>query len=240
MIRRSITSPRRVRPRRSSPTQFSRQPRPTASIVWVLGTHVHDDHLSGAPYIKLKTGAPVQIGEHVREVQKIFRPVFNAADVSGEGAELDRLFVEGERFALGDLEVEVLFVPGHTPADVAYMIGDVVFVSDTMFMPDCGTASAAFPAAMRGLSTGSSSISYLCSGEVPVHVSRLQSARARRLRLGDDSRRIACLQCSCQRWGQRGRIRCDARSKACRAYGAPPPNVVHPGEYERRQFSACR
>ena len=141
-------------------------------IVWVLETHVHADHLSGAPYIKLKTSAPVRVGEHVREVQKIFRPVFSAADVSGEGAEFDRLFAEGERFALGDLEVEVLFVPGHTPADVAYMIGDVVFVSDTMFMPDCGTASAAFPAAMRGLSTDSSSISYLCSGEAPVHVSR--------------------------------------------------------------------
>ena len=101
--------------------------------------------MSGAPYIKLKTGAPVRIGEHVREVQKIFRPVFSAADVSGEGAEFDRLFAEGERFALGNLEVEVLFVPGHTPADVAYMIGDAVFVGDTLFMPDYGTARADFP-----------------------------------------------------------------------------------------------
>ena len=101
--------------------------------------------MPGAPYIKLKTGAPVGIGEYVREFQKIFRPVFNAADVSGEGAEFDRLFVEGERFALGDLEVDVLFVPGHTPADVAYMIGDAVFVGDTLFMPDDGTARADFP-----------------------------------------------------------------------------------------------
>jgi glyoxylase-like metal-dependent hydrolase (beta-lactamase superfamily II) len=114
-------------------------------IVWVLETHVHADHLSGAPYIKLKTGAPVGIGEHVREVQKIFRPVFNAADVSGEGAEFDRLFAEGERFPLGDLEVAVLFVPGHTPADLAYKIGDAVFVGDTLFMPDYGTARADFP-----------------------------------------------------------------------------------------------
>ena len=114
-------------------------------IVWVLETHVHADHLSGAPYIKLKTGAPVGIGEHVREVQKIFRPVFNAADVSGQGAEFDRFLVEGERFPLGDLEVDVLFMPGHTPADVAYMISDAVFVGDKLFMPDYGTARADFP-----------------------------------------------------------------------------------------------
>lgn len=114
-------------------------------IVWVLETHVHADHLSGAPYIKLKSGAKVGIGEHVRDVQKIFRPVFNAEDVSGEGAEFDHLFTDGERFALGDLEVEVLFVPGHTPADIAYKIGDAVFVGDTLFMPDYGTARADFP-----------------------------------------------------------------------------------------------
>ncbi|ODR99040.1 MBL fold metallo-hydrolase [Methyloceanibacter methanicus] len=114
-------------------------------VVWVLETHVHADHLSGAPYIKLKSGAKVGIGEHVRDVQKIFRPVFNAEDVSGEGAEFDHLFADGERFALGDLEVEVLFVPGHTPADIAYKIGDAVFVGDTLFMPDYGTARADFP-----------------------------------------------------------------------------------------------
>jgi len=114
-------------------------------IVWVLETHVQANHLSGVPYIKLKTGAPVGIGEHVREVQKIFRPVFNAADVSGQGAEFDRFLLEGERFPLGDLEVDVLFVPGHTPADVAYMISDAVFVGDKLFMPDYGTARADFP-----------------------------------------------------------------------------------------------
>lgn len=114
-------------------------------IVWVLETHVHADHLSGAPYIKLKTGAKVGIGEHVRDVQKIFRPVFNALDVSGEGAEFDHLFVDGERFALGGLEIEVIYVPGHTPADIAYKIGDAVFVGDTLFMPDYGTARADFP-----------------------------------------------------------------------------------------------
>jgi glyoxylase-like metal-dependent hydrolase (beta-lactamase superfamily II) len=114
-------------------------------IDWVLETHAHADHLSGAPYIKLKTGAKVGIGEHIRDVQKIFRPVFNATDIKGDGSEFDRLFKDGERFRLGELEVEVLHVPGHTPADVAYAIGDAVFVGDTLFMPDYGTARADFP-----------------------------------------------------------------------------------------------
>jgi len=115
------------------------------TIEWVLETHAHADHLSGAPYIKLKTGAKVGIGEHIRDVQKIFRPVFNATDVKGDGSEFDRLFVDGERFRIGNLDVEVLHVPGHTPADIAYKIGDAVFVGDTLFMPDYGTARADFP-----------------------------------------------------------------------------------------------
>jgi glyoxylase-like metal-dependent hydrolase (beta-lactamase superfamily II) len=115
------------------------------AIDWVLETHAHADHLSGAPYIKLKTGAAVCIGEHIRSVQKIFRPVFNATDLKGDGSEFDRLFTDGEIFAIGALPVSVMHVPGHTPADVAYRIGDAVFVGDTLFMPDYGTARADFP-----------------------------------------------------------------------------------------------
>ena len=111
----------------------------------VLETHVHADHLSGAPYIKLKTGAKVAIGERIKEVQKIFRPVFNAMDVSGDGSEFDILFKDGDRFRIGNLEGEVIATPGHTPACVSYRIEDAVFVGDTMFMPDYGTARADFP-----------------------------------------------------------------------------------------------
>jgi glyoxylase-like metal-dependent hydrolase (beta-lactamase superfamily II) len=114
-------------------------------VEWVLETHAHADHLSGAPYIKGKTGAKVGIGEHIRDVQRIFRPVFNAGDVSGDGREFDHLFKDGERFKIGSLEAEVLYTPGHTPACVSYKIGDAVFVGDTMFMPDYGTARADFP-----------------------------------------------------------------------------------------------
>ena len=114
-------------------------------ISWVLETHVHADHLSGAPYIKLKTGAKVAIGEHIRDVQQIFRPIFNAMDVSGTGAEFDLLLKDGDRLQIGTLSVEALATPGHTPACMSFKIGDAVFVGDTMFMPDYGTARADFP-----------------------------------------------------------------------------------------------
>lgn len=116
-----------------------------AAIIWVLETHAHADHLSAAPYIKQKTGAKVGIGEHIRDVQKIFRPVFNIDDVSGDGSEFDALFRDGDHFPLGELDVEVMHTPGHTPACVSYVTGDAVFVGDTVFMPDYGTARADFP-----------------------------------------------------------------------------------------------
>ena len=116
-----------------------------AKVELVLETHVHADHLSGAPYIKLKTGAKVAIGEHIRDVQQIFRPIFNAMDVSGTGSEFDLLLKDGDTLKIGTLTVEAMATPGHTPACMSYRIGDAVFVGDTMFMPDYGTARADFP-----------------------------------------------------------------------------------------------
>ena len=114
-------------------------------IVMVLETHAHADHLSSAPYIKARTGAVIGIGEHIRDVQKIFRPVFALEDLRTDGSDFDQLFSDGERFLIGEMEVEVLHVPGHAPADIAYRIGDAAFVGDTLFMPDYGTARADFP-----------------------------------------------------------------------------------------------
>lgn len=114
-------------------------------IVWTLETHAHADHLSGSPYVKAKTGANIGIGEHIKEVQRIFRPVFNAADLKIDGSDFDHLFKDGERFKIGELEAETIYTPGHTPADVTYKIGDAAFVGDTLFMPDYGTARADFP-----------------------------------------------------------------------------------------------
>ena len=119
-------------------------------VEWVLETHAHADHLSAAPMIKARTGARIGIGEHIREVQKIFRPVFADETLRTDGSDFDRLFGDGDRFALGKLEVEVMHVPGHTPADVAYRIGDHVWVGDTLFMPDYGTARADFPGGDAG------------------------------------------------------------------------------------------
>jgi len=115
------------------------------SIEWVLETHAHADHLSGAPFIKARTGARIGIGEHIKDVQRIFRPVFNASDLRTDGSDFDRLFADGETFGIGELVVEVMHTPGHTPADLSYKIGDAVFVGDTLFMPDYGTARADFP-----------------------------------------------------------------------------------------------
>jgi len=114
-------------------------------IEWVLETHVHADHLSGAPLIKARTGAKIGIGEHIKEVQNIFRPLFNATEVKPEGRDFDRLFADGDLLRVGGMAIEVLYTPGHTPADVSYKIGDAVFVGDTLFMPDYGTARADFP-----------------------------------------------------------------------------------------------
>ncbi|WP_454260168.1 MBL fold metallo-hydrolase [Pseudoxanthomonas mexicana] len=115
------------------------------SVDWVLETHAHADHLSAAPYLKEKTGAPIGIGARITEVQRTFAPVFGLDDVSGDGREFDRLFRDGNTIALGGLQVEVMHTPGHTPACVSYRIGEAVFVGDTLFMPDYGTARADFP-----------------------------------------------------------------------------------------------
>lgn len=115
------------------------------SLHWILETHAHADHLSSAHYLKLKTGAPIAIGEHIREVQRLFRPVFNLDDVSLDGSEFDRLLKDGERIPLGETFIEVLHTPGHTPACVSYYVDGNLFVGDTLFMPDYGTARADFP-----------------------------------------------------------------------------------------------
>jgi glyoxylase-like metal-dependent hydrolase (beta-lactamase superfamily II) len=114
-------------------------------IVMVLETHAHADHLSAAPFFKARTGAAIGIGAHIRDVQAIFLPVFDMAEFNPDGSDFDRLFDDGEHFRIGMLDVEVMHVPGHTPADIAYRVGDAVFVGDTLFMPDYGTARADFP-----------------------------------------------------------------------------------------------
>ena len=115
------------------------------SVDWILETHAHADHLSAASFLKEKTGAKVAVGEHIKTIQKTFGPIFNAADVLGDGQPFDRLLKDGETLAAGNLQIEVLYTPGHTPACVSYRAGSNVFVGDTLFMPDYGTARTDFP-----------------------------------------------------------------------------------------------
>ncbi len=114
-------------------------------IAWILETHVHADHLSAAQHLKKATGAPIGIGNAVSLVQKTFRPLFSAWDMVPDGSQFDRLFADGEQLPLGRLTIEVMHTPGHTPACITYRIGDAIFVGDTMFMPDYGSARCDFP-----------------------------------------------------------------------------------------------
>ena len=115
-------------------------------IDWLLETHAHADHLSAAPYLQQKLGGKIAIGASITLVQNVFGKLFNAGtEFQRDGSDFDALFQDGDHFQIGNLNVTVLHVPGHTPADIAYVIGDAVFVGDTMFMPDYGTARADFP-----------------------------------------------------------------------------------------------
>ncbi len=115
------------------------------TVDWLLETHVHADHLSAAPFLKQSTSAPIVIGERVTDVQKTFKEVYNLDYITPDGRPFDKLVADGESLPLGELEIKVLHTPGHTPACVSYVIGDAVFVGDTLFMPDYGTARADFP-----------------------------------------------------------------------------------------------
>lgn len=115
-------------------------------VDWILETHAHADHLSGADWLKQQVGGKVAIGAHIGQVQTTFKALFNLGDdFTCDGRQFDQLFDDDESFAIGRLQARALYVPGHTPADLAYQIGDAVFVGDTLFMPDVGSARCDFP-----------------------------------------------------------------------------------------------
>ncbi|KKO46798.1 beta-lactamase [Arsukibacterium ikkense] len=119
----------------------------TFTVEWILETHAHADHLSAAPFFKEKVGAKIGIGEHIQQVQSIFKQIFNLEkEFLPNGAQFDHLFKDGEELKVGSLSIKVMHTPGHTPADLAYLInGKKAFVGDTLFMPDVGTARCDFP-----------------------------------------------------------------------------------------------
>ena len=204
----------------------------------MLETHAHADHLSGAPYVKLKTGAKVGIGEHIREVQKIFRPVFNATDVSGDGSEFDHLFADGEHFTIGELDASVLHTPGHTPACVSYVVGDAVFVGDTLFMPDYGTARADFPGGdartlyrsiQKLLALPDETRVFVCHDYLPEG----RKDYAWETTIGDERKNIQLAGVSEDEFVE------VARGPRRKAGGAAPAPAVDPDQHPRRQAAAA-
>ena len=116
------------------------------TVEWILETHVHADHLSAAPYLKRQLGAPIAIGAQITTVQQVFGELFNAeAQFATDGSQFDSLLNEGDILTVGQMSVQVMHTPGHTPACLSYLIGDAAFVGDTLFMPDYGTARCDFP-----------------------------------------------------------------------------------------------
>jgi len=115
------------------------------TVQWLLETHVHADHLSAAPYLQQQLGGRIGIGSRITEVQQLFSQVFNLTDLKTDGSAFGKLFADGEHFMLGTIRCSVVHTPGHTPACVSYCIGDAVFVGDTLFMPDYGSARCDFP-----------------------------------------------------------------------------------------------
>lgn len=114
------------------------------SIAWILETHPHADHLTAAGYLRDKTGAKTAIGARIVDIQKHFKPMFEADDLAGDGREFDRLLSDGDRLPLGELTIEVMATPGHTPVCMTYLVGDTAFMGDTLFMPDYGSARCDF------------------------------------------------------------------------------------------------
>ena len=120
-------------------------------VDWILETHVHADHLSSAPRLRDAVGGRTAIGSQVSAVQEVFKQIFNIPELATDGSQFDHLFAGGDTFKVGNIDVQVIATPGHTPACVTYVIGDSAFVGDTLFMPDFGTARTDFPGGSAGL-----------------------------------------------------------------------------------------
>ena len=172
-----------------------------ARLEWILETHVHADHLSAAPHLRAQLGGQLGIGAHIVTVQKVFGSLFNAGDdFARDGRQFDRLFADGDRFTIGSLTARALHTPGHTPACMSYVIEDAVFVGDTLFMPDYGTARCDFPggdartlyrSVRRLLSLPPATRLFMChdyppGGRAPAWESTVAEQRAHNIHVHDD------------------------------------------------------
>ena len=169
-------------------------------VEWILETHAHADHLTAAPYLRRELGGQIAIGSNITQVQGIFKKVFNLEpEFRLDGSQFDRLLADGETVAIGSLEVQALAVPGHTPGCMAYRVGDAVFVGDTLFMPDVGTARCDFPggnaatlygSVLRLLALAPATRLFVChdyppGGREPQWESTVADQRARNIHIHD-------------------------------------------------------
>lgn len=170
-------------------------------VEWLLETHAHADHISAAPYLQEHLGGIIGIGEHIRQVQGVFKRIFNLEpEFAPDGSQFGHLFVDGERFRIGDLNAQAIHVPGHTPADMAYIIDDALaFVGDTLFMPDVGSARCDFPggdahmlyhSTRHLLSLAPETILYMCHDYPPADreaswITTVAEQRAKNIHLHD-------------------------------------------------------
>ena len=169
------------------------------NTVWLLETHAHADHLSAAPYLQQQLGGRIGIGAGIRGVQHAFAKIFNRQGEKEDGSQFDHLFEADEDFMIGPLQARALHVPGHTPADIAYQVGDAVFVGDTMFMPDVGSARCDFPggcasdlyrSVRRLLSLPDETRLFMChdyppAGRAPRWETTVAEQRAANIHIGD-------------------------------------------------------
>jgi glyoxylase-like metal-dependent hydrolase (beta-lactamase superfamily II) len=170
-------------------------------VEWLLETHAHADHVSAAPYLQQRLGGVIGIGEHIRDVQGVFKRIFNLeSEFALDGSQFGHLFADGERFRIGDLNAQAIHVPGHTPADMAYVVNEAhAFVGDTLFMPDVGSARCDFPggdahtlyhSTRRLLSLAPETLLYMCHDYPPADreaswVTTVAEQRAKNIHLHD-------------------------------------------------------
>jgi len=172
-------------------------------VRWILETHAHADHLSGAQFMQSQVGGRIAIGERIKEVQLAFKKLYNLErEFLPDGSQFDHLFKDGEVFKIGEAEVKALLVPGHTPADMAYVIDGAVFVGDTLFLPDVGTARADFPggdartlfrSVQRLLALPLETVMYVChdyppQGRAPACQATVAEQRAHNIHVHDGVR----------------------------------------------------
>jgi glyoxylase-like metal-dependent hydrolase (beta-lactamase superfamily II) len=210
------------------------------SVQWILETHAHADHLSGAAWLREQLGGQISVGGRITEVQGVFKRLFHLEpEFTTDGHQFDHLFGDGETFAIGALQAEVIAMPGHTPACVAYRVGDAVFVGDTLFMPDVGTARCDFPGGSaaqlyrsirRLLSLPPDTRLFMChdyppEGRAPV--------------LGNDRGAAAGRQHPRARRDRRAGVRGDAAGARRHAGHAEPDPAFRAGEHPGRRAAAA-